>query len=30
VPFREVDPTAYTELGAVIDRLAPPPAGGAP
>jgi peroxiredoxin Q/BCP len=22
-PFREVDPTAYTELGEVIDRLAP-------
>ena len=24
VPFREVDPTAYEELAAVIDRLAPP------
>ena len=23
VPFREVDPTAYTELGAVVARLAP-------
>ena len=23
-PFREVDPTAYEELAAVIDRLAPP------
>ncbi len=22
-PFRELDPTAYTELGAAIDRLAP-------
>lgn len=22
-PFREIDPTAYTELGEVIDRLAP-------
>jgi peroxiredoxin len=27
VPFREVDPTAYTELGEAIDRLAPPPDG---
>jgi peroxiredoxin len=25
VPFREIDPTAYEELGAVLDRLAPPP-----
>jgi len=24
VPFREVDPTAYTELGAAIDRIAGP------
>ncbi len=24
-PFREVDPTAYVELGAAIDRIAPPP-----
>ncbi len=24
VPFREVDPTAYTELGAALDRNAPP------
>lgn len=24
VPFREVDPTAYTELGAAIARLVPP------
>jgi len=23
-PFREIDPTAYTELGAAIDRLTPP------
>ncbi len=23
VPFREIDPTAYTELGEVIDKLAP-------
>ncbi|MEX0907738.1 MAG: redoxin domain-containing protein [Gemmatimonadota bacterium] len=23
VPFREIDPTAYEELGEVIDRLAP-------
>jgi peroxiredoxin len=23
VPFREIDPTAYTELGEVIDRLVP-------
>lgn len=23
VPFREVDPTAYTELGAAVARLAP-------
>ncbi|NIN73428.1 MAG: redoxin domain-containing protein [Gemmatimonadetes bacterium] len=23
-PFREIDPTAYTELGEAIDRLAPP------
>lgn len=25
VPFREIDPTAYEDLGAAIDRLAPPP-----
>ncbi len=25
-PFREIDPTAYTELGAAIDRVTPPPA----
>ena len=25
VPFREIDPTAYEELGDVIDRLLPPP-----
>jgi len=25
VPFREIDPTAYEELGAVIDKLMPPP-----
>jgi peroxiredoxin len=24
LPFREVDPTAYTELGEAIDRIAPP------
>ena len=24
-PFREVDPTAYTELGAAIDKLVPAP-----
>ena len=23
VPFREVDPTAYTELGAALDRIVP-------
>ncbi len=23
IPFREIDPTAYTELAEVIDRLAP-------
>jgi len=23
-PFREIDPTAYEELGAAIDRVAPP------
>ena len=23
-PFREIDPTAYTELGEAIDRLSPP------
>jgi peroxiredoxin len=28
VPFREVDPTAYTELAEAIDKLAPPPDGG--
>jgi len=25
VPFREVDPTAYEELGAAIDEIAPAP-----
>jgi peroxiredoxin len=25
-PFREIDPTAYKELGAAIDRVAPKPA----
>ena len=25
-PFREIDPTAYTELGAALDKLAPPEA----
>jgi len=25
VPFREIDPTAYAELGEAIDRLSPPP-----
>jgi len=24
VPFREVDPTAYVELGEALDRIAPP------
>ncbi len=24
VPFREIDPAAYTELGAAISRVAPP------
>ncbi|NJD11630.1 MAG: peroxiredoxin family protein [Gemmatimonadetes bacterium] len=28
VPFREIDPTAYEELGAVIDKLMPPPPEG--
>jgi len=28
VPFREVDPTAYAELGEVVHKLAPPPDGG--
>jgi len=23
VPFREVDPTAYTELGEALERIAP-------
>lgn len=27
VPFREVDPTAYTELGQAIDRVVPPDSG---
>jgi len=27
VPFREVDPTAYEELGQAIDSLVPPPDG---
>ena len=27
-PFREVDPTAYTELGAKLDRLVPAEAPG--
>jgi peroxiredoxin len=27
VPFREVDPTAYEELGAAIKKLLPPPTG---
>jgi thioredoxin-dependent peroxiredoxin len=27
-PFREVDPTAYTELGAKVDRLVPAEAPG--
>ena len=26
LPFREIDPTAYEELGAAIDSLAPPAA----
>jgi peroxiredoxin Q/BCP len=28
IPFREVDPTAYTELGAAIDRVAGPAVSG--
>jgi peroxiredoxin Q/BCP len=28
VPFREVDPAAYTELGEAVDRLARPGDGG--
>lgn len=24
VPFREIDPTAYTELGTALDKLIPP------
>jgi len=28
VPFREVDPTAYTELGDAVDQLSPPTDGG--
>jgi peroxiredoxin len=28
VPFREVDPTAYTTLGEVVDSLSPPVDGG--
>ena len=27
VPFREVDPVAYTELGEAVDKLAPPGEG---
>ena len=29
VPFREVDPTSYTELGAAIDHLVPADSSGA-
>ena len=29
VPFREVDPTSYTELGQAIDRIAPRDTSGA-
>ena len=29
VPFREVDPTAYTDLGAALDRIAPRDTSGA-
>jgi len=28
-PFREVDPAAYTELGAALDRIAPRDSSGA-
>ncbi len=28
IPFRQIDPTAYTNLGAVLDSLAPPPDAG--
>jgi hypothetical protein len=27
-PFREIDPTAYTELGAAIRKLIPPDSTG--
>ncbi len=27
-PFREIDPTAYKELGAALDRLVPPDSAG--
>jgi peroxiredoxin len=27
-PFREIDPTAYTELGAALDRVVPKTAAG--
>jgi peroxiredoxin len=28
VPFREIDPTAYEELGEAVRKLIPPPPGG--
>ena len=30
VPFREIDPTAYTDLGAAIDRIAGPDSTSSP
>ncbi len=29
IPFREIDPTSYEQLGAVIDSLVPPPVDSA-
>jgi peroxiredoxin len=30
IPFRQIDPTAYTELGAAIDQIVPANPGGVP
>jgi peroxiredoxin len=30
VPFREIDPTAYTDLGAAVDRIAGPDSTSSP
>jgi|SRR5215471_906278 peroxiredoxin len=30
VPFREIDPTAYTELAQAVGKVAPPTGGGGP